>query len=248
MRDNNELLYTYQSKLLQESDQTAIFILLTEYINIIKSSSFQSSLNDEDDMIEFDTELYYWMLSHYKSWNLNLSFTFHSRRLVLRKFIYDDYQKVFENWANDPEVTRYLRYSPHKTTLDSLSYMHYRESSYFKDFLNLSWIVINKEDSEPIGEISVVGLNQSEMICEIGYNFGKKYWNKGYATEALKIIIPYLREYGFTKLTSSVLKPNIASSKVLLKNGFEYSGETTSNQLDQLTGEKCNLYNYFLVL
>ena len=32
----------------------------------------------------------------------------HTERLTLRKFTVDDAQAMFENWANDERVTRYL--------------------------------------------------------------------------------------------------------------------------------------------
>jgi hypothetical protein len=58
MSEKNEVLSKCQSKLSQESDQTTIFNLLTEYIDVIKSKDFQSSLNDENDNLEPDTQLY----------------------------------------------------------------------------------------------------------------------------------------------------------------------------------------------
>lgn len=34
-------------------------------------------------------------------------------RLILRKFNLSDTQALFNNWANDPEVTKFLVWSPH---------------------------------------------------------------------------------------------------------------------------------------
>ena len=34
--------------------------------------------------------------------------TIHTERLILRKFTIDDAQAMFENWASDEKVTRYL--------------------------------------------------------------------------------------------------------------------------------------------
>lgn len=36
-------------------------------------------------------------------------------RLVLRKFILLDAQAMFNNWANDPEVTKFLMWPAHKS-------------------------------------------------------------------------------------------------------------------------------------
>lgn len=38
--------------------------------------------------------------------------TIHTERLILRKFTIDDAQAMFENWASDEKVTRYLTWCP----------------------------------------------------------------------------------------------------------------------------------------
>ncbi|MDD3428906.1 MAG: hypothetical protein PHG02_02725 [Oscillospiraceae bacterium] len=35
-----------------------------------------------------------------------------TRRLILRKISVDDCKDMYENWANDPTVTQYLRWEP----------------------------------------------------------------------------------------------------------------------------------------
>ena len=57
---------------------------------------------------------------------------------------------------------------------------------------------------------------------EISYWLGKEYWGKGIATQALTL---FLKELTTRPLTARVAKDNIASIRVLEKNGFERSGE-----------------------
>ncbi len=35
-------------------------------------------------------------------------------RLLLRPFTLDDASAMFSNWANDPEVTKYMTWNPHQ--------------------------------------------------------------------------------------------------------------------------------------
>ena len=42
-----------------------------------------------------------------------------TERLILRPFTAADAIPMFENWASDPEVTRFLRWDPHKDWLES---------------------------------------------------------------------------------------------------------------------------------
>ncbi|MGB5500231.1 MAG: GNAT family protein [Maribacter sp.] len=61
--------------------------------------------------------------------------------------------------------------------------------------------------------------------AEMGYWIGEPYWGKGFATKAIELIT----EYGFDNLNllriyAGVFDFNIASMKVLEKNGFKKEG------------------------
>ena len=57
---------------------------------------------------------------------------------------------------------------------------------------------------------------------ELSYWLGKEFWGKGIATQALAL---FLQVLATRPLTARVVKDNIASIRVLEKNGFELSGE-----------------------
>jgi len=57
---------------------------------------------------------------------------------------------------------------------------------------------------------------------EIGYMLGRDYWGKGIATRALSA---FLRHVTVRPLHAHVAKHNVASMRVLEKNGFTLSGE-----------------------
>lgn len=58
---------------------------------------------------------------------------------------------------------------------------------------------------------------------EIAYNLGKKYWHKGYASEAMQTIIQFAKEkLQLKEIVARVVKENIASIKVIEKLGFQY--------------------------
>ncbi|MDR1821377.1 MAG: GNAT family N-acetyltransferase, partial [Oscillospiraceae bacterium] len=41
--------------------------------------------------------------------------TLETGRLILRRFAPSDAEAMFRNWANDPEVTKFLTWPPHGT-------------------------------------------------------------------------------------------------------------------------------------
>ena len=77
-------------------------------------------------------------------------------------------------------------------------------------------------DGKLIGSISV---EKKEDDAEIGYMLLYEYTNKGIATEAVKQVCTIaFKVLSFEQITANVFQPNIASMRVLLKNGFKYKG------------------------
>ena len=61
---------------------------------------------------------------------------------------------------------------------------------------------------------------------ELGYFIGEAFWNKGIATEAVKVLCNHIqKEFKLTKrITARVFQHNKASMKVLQKTGFVLEG------------------------
>jgi len=56
---------------------------------------------------------------------------------------------------------------------------------------------------------------------EIGYFIGERFWNKGVATEAVRILLDYIsKHFDVVRIYAEVFSHNKASMKVLQKNGF----------------------------
>ncbi len=90
--------------------------------------------------------------------------------------------------------------------------------------LNIAFAIIYNEKF-----VGTIGLIKQKDVrrksAELGYWIGEPFWNKGIATEAVQLIT----EYGFNKLDifrifASVYEYNVASMKVLKKNGFVKEG------------------------
>lgn len=79
-----------------------------------------------------------------------------------------------------------------------------------------------KDTNEFIGDCGLVKQKINNSIeVEIGYHINKKYWSKGFASEAAKAC----KEYGFYKLSLnkviSIIDPkNVPSIRVAEKIGF----------------------------
>lgn len=82
--------------------------------------------------------------------------TLESDKLILRKFRIDDAQAMYENWANDSEVTKYLPWSTHETVEISKNVINYWMSQYCMDDF-YQWAITIKENGDfPIGSFRSV--------------------------------------------------------------------------------------------
>ena len=84
--------------------------------------------------------------------------------------------------------------------------------------------VYEKKDlSVLVGLAELYDYKPSGKVISIGYRFLPEYWGKGIATACVRALIDYLQNNTEVQLvTAHVLPENKASSRCLLKNGFEY--------------------------
>ena len=141
-------------------------------------------------------------------------------RLVLRKVKITDVEPMFENWASDPEVTKYLTWPPHQS-IDVTKMIVEEWIKQEEDPKTIRFMITPKEKDEVIGAIDVVGY--IDGVPEIGYCLSRKYWGRGYMTEACRALIKYLFDIGFTKIVIEADVDNIGSNRVIEKCGFSFT-------------------------
>ncbi len=84
------------------------------------------------------------------------------------------------------------------------------------------WAVILKETNEMIGQCGLTMQPwKNREVLEVGYLFERRYWRRGYATEAAKAC----KQYAFDVLQadevcSIIRDTNIPSQRVALRNGM----------------------------
>ena len=161
-------------------------------------------------------------------------------RLTLSPWNLSFTKKMFENWASDARVTKYLSWNPHKNVEETeqvvLSWM---ESARY------NWCIRLKETGEPIGSIDMVNNSEKDFRCEIGYCLGYNFWKKGYMTEALKAVIEFLFKEGYNKIVLKHAVENVASGRVMQKAGMTF---LATNPKDCFVKGKFYDCNYYYIL
>jgi ribosomal-protein-alanine N-acetyltransferase len=143
-------------------------------------------------------------------------------RLKLRRFDERDAKSMYDNWAGDPEVVKYLPWGPHKDSSVSLIRIQEWMQKYaYPNYYN--WAICLKNNDTPIGSISVEIQNDTDLTCEVGYCLGRDYWSRGIMTEALRVVMHYLfYEVGYERIRARHDVLNVASGRVMQKCGMQF--------------------------
>jgi RimJ/RimL family protein N-acetyltransferase len=87
-----------------------------------------------------------------------------------------------------------------------------------------SWAI--EVDGEAVGGIGVMprtGIRR--RTGELGYWLGHAHWGRGIASEAVAAVVPVaFRRLPLLRVAATVFSPNVASMRVLEKNGFVREG------------------------
>ena len=147
-----------------------------------------------------------------------------TERLRLRRFTLDDADMMFANWASDPEVTTFLPWPAYTDKAALGQYLAESVSSYANP-TRYNWAMELAGDGTLIGSIGVGKSDDSIEMKSVGYCIGRRWWGRGYTTEALAAVIPYLIEQvGVNRVEAWHHPDNPASGRVMAKCGMRHEG------------------------
>lgn len=145
-----------------------------------------------------------------------------TKRLILRRFRRDDARDLYENWASDEDVTRYLTWPAHSDIGVSQWVVDDWVASYERDDY-YQWAI--EFEGRVIGSIGVVDRRDDIARATMGYCMGKAWWHKGIMAEALKAVMDYLfDEVGMNRIEAVHDPNNPNSGRVMAKCGMQYEG------------------------
>ena len=115
----------------------------------------------------------------------------HTSRLRLRKLTPTDVEAYYIRIGSNPNVTKYMLFSPHKDISESAASIEkalrrYREGKCYRFCIAL------RETNELIGVIEPLRFDEEKSSCSFAYMLAEKFWGQGYGTEALKAVLDFL--------------------------------------------------------
>lgn len=161
-----------------------------------------------------------------------------SDRLRYRPILDSDLDDMY-TLDSDPDVHIYLGNNPvtsKKQSADIIAGLHrqYEENCIGR------WAIIEKESNAFVGWSGLKlesGLRPEFTYYDIGYRLIKKYWGKGYATEAALASLKYgFEQMNLEKICGAADVDNLASNHILSKIGM------TQKEPFMYQTTKCNWY------
>ena len=136
-----------------------------------------------------------------------------SRRLCLRAPQIAD-AGALQKLANNKKIHRMLARLPYPYEMrDALDFLGKAERDREERVY-----AITSEDGDFAGIISL--RSGPDPAPELGYWLGEPYWGRGYASEAVRIVLEAAGRVGIGEIVARSITENIASLKVLKRAGF----------------------------
>lgn len=164
-------------------------------------------------------------------------------RICLREITQDDL-KDFAECITDIEMYKYWG--------DNMSTIEKNVISYYRRVVErnnekkeqIHWGIALKENNKIIGQIFVNNI-QNKRMAHVGYRITRKYWNNGFATEALELVVDFcFSSTELKRLWTDVDQRNISSCRVLEKCGFTKEGSVRQGKMGRVY---CDYHFYGMI-
>lgn len=143
-------------------------------------------------------------------------------RLYLRRLTIEDAENIF--LLNlDPEVIQFTGDEAFESVEAARQFL--RNYNHYDQYDFGRWAVVAKDADEFLGWCGLK-FSPERNEYDIGFRFLKKYWNKGYATEAAQACLHLgFNFYKLSVIVGRARKENVASTRVLEKIGLTYAND-----------------------
>ena len=146
-----------------------------------------------------------------------------NEKIALRQLQDEDKQAIFDIYS-DEESAKLDDWIPFKTVEEATALIEQSK----KNFIDKNELRYGIEDLSRkclIGSCGVFGFDDWNKKCMIYYQVNHNERNKGFATNAIKLLVKFIfEELCANRIEAYVTPGNTASVRVLEKNGFQNEG------------------------
>jgi ribosomal-protein-alanine N-acetyltransferase len=139
-------------------------------------------------------------------------------RLILREMTMDDLDFIASMMAH-PEVNHF--YERRFSRAESETWLERQLDRYRRDGKGL-WLVIERATGDPVGQVGLAWQDvDGERHPEIGWLLDRRYWGRGFATEAgAATRDAAFADWGYDHVISLIRPVNVQSKRVALRIGM----------------------------
>lgn len=180
-----------------------------------------------------------------------MQFLYHTERLLLEVLgeeaapyvlaFYQANQTVFQRWEPFHDEAFYtLKYQKMNLAAEMKLFLMQKGVRYY--------LFEQQQPEQIIGTISFTHIIGSpEYSCRIGYRISKNYQRKGYAKEALTLLLPKVtKELNIMRIEANIMPSNLPSIHLIECLGFKYEG--VARKSFEINGVREDHLRYALVL
>jgi ribosomal-protein-alanine N-acetyltransferase len=147
--------------------------------------------------------------------------TLETQRLFLRQPTPEDAVLIFEQYAQDSEVTKYIGWQPHKSVRETDEFIE-RCISVWANHSAFPYVLICKQNAQLIGMIEI---RIDQHKADVGYVLTRSEWGKGYMPEAMQALTNWaLEQDKIYRVWAFCDVENPASARVMEKVGMQREG------------------------
>jgi ribosomal-protein-alanine N-acetyltransferase len=150
--------------------------------------------------------------------------------LLLRRITTGDAAQILALRGN-PETMKYITRPLLTSHHEVLEFIKTRVDTLVESNHGIDWAVTLNGNPQMIGTAGIYHIQPENFRAEIGYMLLPEYQNKGIITETIKLMLDYAFHQLQMHSVQAVIDPaNIASERVLQKNGFAKEAHLIENE------------------
>ncbi len=165
-----------------------------------------------------------------------------SERLLLRRFLLQDTQAVYNGWTSDSRSSLFMRWQPHTSAKETHAMLETWVSQYSNPAF-YQWAIELKQTHALVGTIALFTVNEQDRCGDVAYCIATEHWSRGYASEALSAVLyfAFSRE-NYNRVEAYHAVENPASGRVMEKAGMVCEGVAREKYRSNRGFEDCRMY------
>ncbi len=166
--------------------------------------------------------------------------------MILRRPTAADARAMFERYAADAEVVRYMSWPRHRSIQDTYEFLRFSDAQW-AHWSTGGLLAFSRADGTLLGASGVAP--ESSTRASTGYVFARDAWGQGYGTEALAAMVDVAAALGIRRLAAICHTSHRPSWHVMEKCGFEREGILRAHTVfPNISPDPADVYSYSRIL